>query len=457
MFRRVNPSPYQAFGQRALLPRANEAQVLELLDLLFATLSGASRAALAADLLQRNLARMTERIAAILRSVERLRLEEVHGHLKVNAAMLSLEAQNLDLIRGLAFLLVARNVRAITFEAGLLTGELGELVRLLALPETDPEGAMLIDESLRRAGALHVAVETQVRPNGSAFDDIYETFSAGEAAAPAIIEEGGVESADDPEAEAIRAIARLVEEDAAPGMEGRPAFDPSFDFRVEASADEIAGDGDGLLSGVDEEPPIEPAITFTRLDEPLRAGEPGDTADMVGLADLDDESEQLLDDHDFEEGDFRGELGSAAVQFNEPKNGSKTTLVADVDDDTLLASLGDGLDVPVEFRPAADADGPDKGRAETDPSYGDAVSSGAGGVMFLVRVGRFPLEGATIKVRDVEVVAKKTRGPEGARFDLPPGEYDVEIAYEDYQVRRRVAVGSGRDRIEIDLQSVFNY
>jgi hypothetical protein len=446
MFDRAIDTADLAFVGRVIPPRVSEADVLDALSLLGDVLSEVSRGVLPAELLTDRLDALSRRLSAVLHRAGDLRIEEFQGHFLVHDAPLSLEAQDLPFVRGLSFFLVSRNVRAITFSPGLDAGELGELVRLLALPETS-DLAVPLEEMLRRA-ASHVAVEPQVfRASGSAFEDVLAAFSFARPSADPIPADDVDGLTGEPDEIAIRAIAELVERG---GEEFVDEADAAFDFEVVedlpvesgASAETEQSDGDALLDEADSAEP-EPSIEFTRLDEPMRAGEPGDEADMVALADLDDEGEQLLSDLEFDEQALRESFDDDPAPIP-----SRTVAAKDGGE---VSTFDDGMGVPIEFH----AEPVDRGAwdvvdlAEPAPTSGD--------VTFVIRVGRFALAGATVKVRDVEVVARKTRGEDGAVFDLAPGEYAVEIIYEDFRVERRVTIGRGKQRIEIDLQSIFDY
>ena len=78
-------------------------------------------------------------------------------------------------------------------------------------------------------------------------------------------------------------------------------------------------------------------------------------------------------------------------------------------------------------------------------------------IKFFVHVGDVPLPGATVSEGEGSQQAVTGEGESGATLYLPLGKHEIEIHFDRYHVYRTVVVDDELQRVEIDLQRVFDY
>jgi hypothetical protein len=76
-----------------------------------------------------------------------------------------------------------------------------------------------------------------------------------------------------------------------------------------------------------------------------------------------------------------------------------------------------------------------------------------------VFVGPHRLDGATVKFLNADIPSAICRDQRGVFIDLEPGEYEFEVRYEDYRIKRRVKITGDEKtkKMVVDLQQIFDY
>ncbi len=78
-------------------------------------------------------------------------------------------------------------------------------------------------------------------------------------------------------------------------------------------------------------------------------------------------------------------------------------------------------------------------------------------VMVVVKVGALVLDQAEVSCAEPVAQARPTKGEAGATLFLSAGENQITIHYQNYQITRRIQVQTEGQRVEVDLQSIFDY
>ena len=94
-----------------------------------------------------------------------------------------------------------------------------------------------------------------------------------------------------------------------------------------------------------------------------------------------------------------------------------------------------------------------------DPRYARDEIRGPGKmrVQFIIRVGQLALQNVEIKIEDSVEPPKYTKGEGGAILFLPPGEVQLLLRYENFEIRQLVEIREENQVFDIDLQKISHY